>query len=76
MARISRTLATFCPADILAHNNAISPQAYELFDTFPSELASLERNVATAITALLPDELLVHDSLERTDPESDHQTRV
>lgn len=62
MARRTATLAEISPADVIAHNNAISDKDYELFDTFPSHLRTLERAIAQGIADLLPDELLAHET--------------
>lgn len=67
MARKAATLAEISPTDIIAHNNAISDEDYELFDTFPRHLETLERAIAQSVADLLPDELLVHETTRTHD---------
>lgn len=59
MARTTIRLGRICPADLIADTDAIPDDAWQLFDADPRALEKLYYTVAAAITAQLPDELIV-----------------
>jgi hypothetical protein len=62
MARTAALIATITPADIIADvymRDEDAPEGYDALYDYPQQFESLEWNMAHAITALLPDELVV-----------------
>lgn len=72
MARQSIRLAEICPADIIAEST--NTYDFESLDQSPRNFEELEYNIVQAVAALLPDELIIHEST-RNDPDGGEATR-